>query len=102
MFMLLAATFIFVSFLSSITNILAKATIAKYSPKVVLKVIHTLFRNRKSWFKISAKALKNKCEPFYTLLIWEDNTDYLEYISMFKQIVPASLNIPSLKAADKN
>ena len=38
----------------------------------------------------------------YFMLIWQDNTDYLEYIFMFKQIVPASLNILSLKAADKN
>ena len=49
-----------------------------------------------------AKALKNKCEEVYTSLSWQDNTAYLEYLFMFKQIVPALLNIPSLKAGDKN
>ena len=46
--------------------------------------------------------MKNKFEGFYTLLSWQDNTGYLECHFMFRQIVPASSNILSLKAADKN
>ena len=45
--------------------------------------------------------MRNKWEGFYTLLIRQDN-DYLEYRFMFKLIVPASSNIPLLKAADEN
>ena len=46
--------------------------------------------------------MRNKCEGFYTLLICQDNTDYLEYFFMFKLTFAASSNIPSLKAADEN
>ena len=48
-----------------------------------------------------AKPLKNEREGFYTLLSLQDNIDALAYFPLFKQIVPASLNIPSLKATDK-
>ena len=46
--------------------------------------------------------MKNKCEGFYTLLSWHDNTDYLEYLFMIKKIDRTLLNILLLKAADKN
>ena len=46
--------------------------------------------------------MKNKCEEFYSLLSCQDNTTYLEYICMLKQIGHALSNIPSLNAANKN
>ena len=55
-------------------------------PKVASKTIHKPFK----YGKIN------------TLLSCQDNTDYLEYLFMIKLIVPASVNIPSLKAADEN
>ena len=57
---------------------LAKAVIVRCPPKVVPKVIHKLFKNRKACFKIQAKALKNKCKESYTLLSWQNNFDNLE------------------------
>ena len=74
----------------------------KCFPKVAPKVIHRLFKNCKSWFKIYAKALKNYCKGFYTLLSWHNNTVYMEYLFVFKEIVSVSLNTASLKAGDKN
>ena len=71
-------------------------------PNVAPKVIHKHFKYCQNWFKNYAKALKNKCERFYTLLSCQDNTDHLEYLFMFKQIVPALSNIASLKVADIN
>ena len=48
------------------------------SPKVLPKVTHKLFKNRKSWFKIQAKVLKNICKGFFassvvrtTSIIWD-------------------------------
>ena len=57
--------------------------------------------------KIVKLDLKFKQKPwkiekeFHILLSWQDQTDYLEYLFMFKEIVPASFNIPLLKAGDK-
>ena len=56
------------------------------------------FRYGKSWFKIYAKVLKNNIKDF--ILCSVDNC--LKYFFMFKLIPPASPNILSLKAADKN
>ena len=44
--------------------------------------------------------MKHKCGGFYTLLSCQDNAYYLEYLFMFKLIVPASLNMALLKATD--
>ena len=66
----------------------------------------TLFINSLNIVKVNLKfrqkPLRNKFEGFYTLFSCQDNTDCLEYLFMFKLIVPVLSNIPSLKAADKN
>ena len=43
------------------------------------------------------RSFENKCEGVYTFPSWQDNTDYLEHLFTFKQIVPVSLSILSLK-----
>ena len=52
--------------------------------------------------KFKQNSWKINDKGFYSLFSWQDNTDYLEYLFMFKQVVPSSFNIPLLKATDKN
>ena len=52
--------------------------------------------------KFEQNSWKINDKGFYSLFSWQDNTDYLEYLFMFKQVVPSSFNIPLLKATDKN
>ena len=73
----------------------------RYFPQVAPEFIHKLFKYRKCLFKVSSEALNNKGEVSYTFLSCKDNTDYMEYLFMFKLIVPVSMNIHLLKAANK-
>ena len=91
MFILLASTFI-----------LAEAAIVRWSPKVIPKSFINSFKILKVDLKFKQKPLKINVEDFILCSVGRTISIILNTFSSSNKIVPASQNLHSPKAGDKN